>query len=257
MKLKIVKIGGKILEHESLLSGFLDDLSQLEGPKVLVHGGGQKASSLATQLGIPVQMNDGRRVTCEQTLEVITMVYGGLLNKKVVVQLQSRGCDAIGLSGADANLIGAVRRPVADIDYGFAGDISQVNTKRLTSLVDTGLTPVFCAITHDGNGQLLNTNADTVAASLAVSLSQQFEVELYYCFELNGVLRDPQQAETVIPHINKRYYQSLIEEGVVQGGMLPKLHNCFDALEKGVKQIHIGSAAMIKNDNHLKTTLSL
>ncbi|GJM33432.1 MAG: acetylglutamate kinase [Saprospiraceae bacterium] len=244
-KLTIVKIGGKLLESEQLLAVTLQHFTHLQGAKMLVHGGGKAADQWCTALGISPIMKDGRRITDAATLEVVTMVYAGLENKKVVSQLQALGCDAIGLSGADANSILAHKRPVGVIDFGFAGDIDFVNAPRLKTLLEIGLSPVFCAITHDGQGLLLNTNADTIAAEMAKALTEYFEVRLFYCFEKAGVLADPADEQSVIPQLDQFAYQSGKKAGTIAAGMLPKLDNAFAALNAGVYSVNIGNPASL------------
>ncbi|MGB5321366.1 acetylglutamate kinase, partial [Lutimonas sp.] len=233
-KLHIVKIGGNVINSSGQLDLFLYDFAKLDGLKILVHGGGRKATEMADSLGLQPRMIGGRRVTDKANLEIVTMVYAGLLNKNIVAQLQKSGCNALGLSGADANLIRAHKRIVKDIDYGFAGDIDEVDDQTIGLFLKAGLVPVFSAITHDKQGQLLNTNADTIAAELAKSLSRDFEVELVYCFEKNGVLREVEDDDSVIEQIDTNKYESLKKGGVIAEGMLPKMDNCFDALQNGV-----------------------
>lgn len=255
--LKVVKIGGNIINNEEVLFSFLRDFSELEGPKILVHGGGRKATEVSTSMGFVPKMINGRRVTDEATVEVVTMVYAGLLNKKITAQLQKNSCNAIGLSGADANCILAHKRIVKDIDYGFAGDIDEVNSEIIDVLLQNNVTPVFCAITHDNNGQLLNTNADTIASEVSIGMSELYTTELNYVFELKGVLEDINNKDSVITEINSEMYKQLVAKGVIADGMLPKLHNCFEALEKGVNKVKIGDALLVKKSTKLYTTLSL
>ena len=245
-KLSVVKIGGNVIENRRALAAFLNDFAALEGSKIIVHGGGKEATLMAQQLGIPVQMIDGRRVTDAATLDLITMVYGGKINKTIVAQLQAHGCNALGFTGADGNSITALKRSPQPVDFGFVGDVSKVETALLKVLFKQGITPVFCAITHDGAGQLLNTNADTVAASLAKALATDFEVQLMYCFEKKGVLENVEDNASVLPKINAELYEKLKQENKIHSGMLPKLHNCFDALQQGVKHVFIGDAEMIR-----------
>ena len=254
-KLKLVKIGGNILNDASQLAIFLEDFSRLEGDKILVHGGGKKASEIGQAMGISPKMVDGRRITDEDTLEIVTMVYAGLINKNVVAQLQAHSCNAIGVSGADGNMIQAIKRPVKAIDYGYAGDVVQVQGNQLKLVLEAGLVPVFCPITHNQKGQLLNTNADTIAAELAAGLSDFYEVELNYVFEADGVLKDVSDKTSVIDTINSEYYRELIANGVISDGMLPKMHNCFDALKRGVSEVRIGGIALIKSNASIYTTL--
>ncbi|MEP5341228.1 MAG: acetylglutamate kinase [Algibacter sp.] len=256
-KLSIVKIGGNIIEDEASLSAFLKLFSNLEGKKILVHGGGKRATHIASKLGIESKMINGRRITDADTLEVITMVYGGLVNKNVVAKLQALNIDAIGLTGADINSITSDKRPVKDIDYGFVGDVKQVAHNSIDKLIQADFTPVFCAITHDGNGQLLNTNADTITSQVAVGMSALYETSIYYCFELNGVLEDINDKSSVVKHIDSNIYKDLLEKGIIADGMLPKLENCFDALRNGVNNINMGNTSMLtqENDNFTKITL--
>ncbi|MBC9798122.1 acetylglutamate kinase [Sinomicrobium weinanense] len=256
-KLSIVKIGGNIIENESALSDFLRDFAVMEGQKILVHGGGRTATRIAEQLGVPAKMVGGRRITTRETLDVIVMVYGGLANKNIVSRLQSFDCNAIGLSGADGNIIISDKRPVKDIDYGFAGDIRQVNATTIKALLESGMTPVCCAITHNKKGQLLNTNADTITSEVAIAMSEHFETSLYYCFEKKGVLRSVEDDNSVIEHINTEKYEQLLQENVISDGMLPKMHNCFNALQRHVHRVYIGLPGMIAGKEKLFTTLTL
>lgn len=255
--LSIFKIGGNIIEDEGQLQQFLRLFSLVQGYKILVHGGGKKASELLPKLGIVPKMINGRRITDAKTLDVVTMVYGGLVNKTIVAQLQALGINTIGMSGADANSIQAHKRPVKDIDYGFAGDVDGINTHKLTEILNIGLTPVFCALTHDQKGQLLNTNADTIASVLAAGLSGQFDTTLNYCFELNGVLKDIKDKASVIQKIDSKSYEKLLEEGSIAEGMLPKLHNCFQALKNGVSEVRIGNLGLFEKENITYTRLVL
>lgn len=253
----IVKIGGGLLESPDLLTPFLKAFADLPGAKILIHGGGQRATQVSQRLGISPKMHEGRRITDAETLEVALMVYGGLANKTVVAKLQALGCPALGVSGADGNLIRAVKRPVKTIDYGFVGDVTQVNTPSLLALLTAGFVPVFCALSHDGQGQMLNTNADTIAAEVAIALGKDYESRLYYCFEKDGVLRDVLDSESVIPRIDPALYEDLKLEGVIAAGMLPKLHNCFQALKRGVGKVFIGSPNLLiaPNSKHTEITL--
>ena len=256
-QLHIFKIGGNIINDEVALESFLKDFSALEGPKLLVHGGGKRANEISEDLGLQPKMIAGRRVTDEATLEVVTMVYAGLLNKKITAQLQKLNCNALGLSGADANCILAHKRMVAEVDYGFAGDVDAVNAEFITVLLQNKVTPVFCAITHDKNGQLLNTNADTIASEISIAMSDFYVVALNYVFELKGVLSTIADKNSVIPNINLIKYEQLIEDGIISEGMIPKLHNCFNALKKGVQKVNIGDASLLKKTNNLHTELSI
>ncbi|MCF7559132.1 acetylglutamate kinase [Sabulilitoribacter multivorans] len=256
-KLSIVKIGGNIIEDDVLLKAFLKLFSNLPGKKILVHGGGKRATRIASKLGIKSKMIDGRRITDAETLEVITMVYGGLVNKNIVAQLQALQVDAIGLTGADINSIVSDKRPVKTVDFGFVGDVKKVAHNSIDKLIQANFTPVFCAITHDGNGQLLNTNADTITSQVAVGMSELYDTSIYYCFELNGVLKDINDKNSVIKHIDSKVYSELLEQGIIADGMLPKLENCFDALKHGVKTINMGNTSMLtqENDNFTRITL--
>ncbi len=244
-KLNIVKIGGAIIEQKEKLLSFLKDFTGIKGPKVLVHGGGKRATAWAEKLGIPVQMKDGRRVTNLDTLELITALYAGQVNKSIVAHLQGLGCNALGLSGADADSIKAVKRPVGSINYGFVGDVTWVNNDWFNQIFKQNIIPVYCAITHDGNGQLLNTNADTITAEIGKSLAKDFEIKLNYCFELPGVMKDIEDSSSLIKKINKQSYQNLLLTNTISQGMIPKLQNAFDALDGGVSEVAIGNSKMI------------
>lgn len=238
--LHLFKIGGAVLEDYEELEEALGFFSNLPGRKLLVHGGGRRASQLSRQLGIEPKMHEGRRITDTAALEVAVMVYAGLENKKVVSLLQALNCNAIGLSGADANVLLAEKRPAKDIDYGYVGDIRKVNTRSLSALLEAGLTPVLCAITHDGKGQLLNTNADTIAAELAIALAWQYQANLYYCFEKPGVMMDVEDADSVIPYLDPQSYAGYRERGIIAEGMIPKLDNAFRALKAGAASVQAG-----------------
>ncbi|WP_300812469.1 acetylglutamate kinase [uncultured Bacteroides sp.] len=244
-KLTLIKVGGKIVEEEATLHKLLDDFAAIEGLKVLVHGGGRSATKLAERLGIESRMVDGRRITDAETLRVVTMVYGGLVNKNIVAGLQARGVNALGLTGADMDVIRSVKRPVKEVDYGFVGDVKQVNATLLGDLIAKGVVPVMAPLTHDGEGHLLNTNADTIAGETAKALARLFDVTLVYCFEKKGVLRNEADDDSVIPTITPAEFRRLTDEGVIQGGMIPKLENAFQALEAGVTEVVITSAAAI------------
>lgn len=256
-QLSIIKIGGNVINSNAQLDSFLSDFKALQGLKILVHGGGRKATEIADSMGLEPKMIGGRRVTDEANLEIVTMVYAGLLNKNIVAKLQAKDCNALGLSGADANVIRAHKRIVKEIDYGFAGDIDEVENKTIALFLNGGIIPVFSAITHDRQGQLLNTNADTIAAELAKGLSADFDVELIYCFEKMGVLKDMEDEESVIENINSESYKLLKSEGVINEGMLPKLENCFNSLQNGVRKVIIGKSEMIKDRSKKHTTLTL
>jgi len=256
-KISIVKIGGNIIEDENALKQFLQLFSKLVGKKILIHGGGKRATQFASKLGIASKMIDGRRITDKETLEVITMVYAGLVNKKIVAQLQAFETNAMGLTGADINSIQSEKRPVKEFDFGFVGDVKQVNHHGIDTLMTAGFTPVFCALTHDGNGQLLNTNADTIASQIAIGMSAIYTTTLYYCFELKGVLNDFEDKESVIQKIDSKTYKELLAAGTISAGMLPKLENCFDALQKGVAEVRIGNTSLFSEKNNLHTTIAL
>src|ERR1700744_1296254 len=242
MQLSIIKIGGNIIDDEAKLSAFLDLFGAVPGKKILVHGGGKLATKVAEGLGVRQELVDGRRITDAETLKIVTMVYAGTINKNIVAQLQARHCDAIGLSGADGNAIMAHKRTHATTDYGYAGDVDVVNTSLLTSLLLLNKTLVFSPITHDGKGQLLNTNADTIAQELARGLSSGFEVTLVYSFEKSGVLLDAEDDSTVISRLGPAYYQELKDRKLIFAGMIPKLDNAFAALRSGLGKVIIGRA---------------
>lgn len=254
--LKIIKIGGNIIDNEAALNAFLKDFSKIESPKILIHGGGKLATKLSNQMGVEVKMIEGRRITDQDTLDIITMVYAGKINKDIVAKLQANQCNAIGFSGADGNAIVSIKRPVKTIDYGFVGDVVKVNTETLEILLKNKVTPVFCAITHDENGQLLNTNADTIASELAIAFANMYHTELYYCFEKNGVLKDVNDDNSVIQHIDSNNYQSLIDHKIIADGMLPKMNNCFHAINKNVEKVCIGKPEILFNKNANYTTIT-
>jgi len=255
--LSIIKIGGNIIDDASELSQFLSDFSKIQGHKILVHGGGKSATRTAKSIGLIPQMIDGRRITDANMLEVVVMVYAGQINKNIVAQLQANDTNAIGFSGADGNLIQSEKRNHPIIDYGFVGDVQKVNTPLLQTLISSGIVPVFCAITHDKKGQLLNTNADTIASELAIALSEVFEVTLNYCFEKPGVLYDAEDDSSVIEKMNQELYAKLKSEKAIHSGMIPKLDNCFNSLSKGVQKIKIGHHKMLKNTNAIHTSIEL
>lgn len=247
--LTIVKVGGKIVEEEVTLEHFLNNFSKLKGKKILVHGGGRSATKLADELGIESKMINGRRITDRYTLQIVTMVYGGLVNKNIVAGLQALDINALGLTGADMNIIQSDKRPVREIDYGYVGDVKYVNTEALQTLLNTNITPVLAPLTHDGKGTLLNTNADTIAAETAQALSSIYDVTLIYCFEKNGVLMDENNEDSVISLINKNNFKEYLDSGVIQGGMIPKLDNAFNSIEKGVKEVLITKADNLACDS--------
>ena len=244
-KLTIIKVGGKIVEESDTLNQLLADFSKIPGYKLLVHGGGRSATRIAESLGIESRMVNGRRITDAETLKVVTMVYGGLVNKNIVAGLQAKGVNAIGLTGADMNVIRSVKRPVKEVDYGFVGDVKQVDAEVLVSLICRGAVPVMAPLTHDGEGHVLNTNADTIAGETAKALADAFDVTLVYCFEKKGVLKDENDDNSVIPVITPDLFRQYVAEGVIQGGMIPKLENAFSAVEAGVRQVIITQASAI------------
>lgn len=241
-KLTIIKVGGKIVEEPETLSDLLQRFSGIEGNKVLVHGGGRSATAIAAQLGIESKMVNGRRITDAETLKVVTMVYGGLVNKTIVSKLQALGINALGLTGADMNYMRSEKRPVKEVDYGFVGDVMEVNADLLADLIAKGVVPVLAPLTHDKQGNLLNTNADTIAGEAAKALAKHFEVTLIYCFEKKGVLMNAEDDESVIPEINQALFKEYVEKEIIQGGMIPKLENAFDAISSGVKEVVITKA---------------
>src|SRR5574344_1529247 len=247
-KLNVIKVGGGIVEDGEALSHLIDNFSSIGGPKVLVHGGGRTATEVAAKLGIESKLVGGRRITDAQTLKVVTMVYGGLINKDIVAKLQAKGNNALGLTGADLNCILSDKRPVKDLDYGFAGDVKKVDTGILSELIMKGVVPVMAPLTHDGNGNMLNTNADTIASEVAKALAGSFEVTLTFCFEKKGVLSNPEDEESVIKEITPATYEVLKSDGTVSGGMIPKLDNAFRALRAGVNKVVITEAGELGKD---------
>ncbi|WP_205771778.1 acetylglutamate kinase [Mucilaginibacter terrenus] len=259
--LHVIKIGGNVIDNSENLHRFLKDFTALEGFKILVHGGGKVATQVSESMGVEARMIDGRRITDIDTLRIVTMVYGGLINKNIVAQLQRYGTNAIGLTGADGNFIRAKKRPVKIIDYGFAGDLTEnsINPESIGKLLDSGFTPVFCALTHDGEGQLLNTNADTIASALAVALSELYDTTLVYCFEKKGVLQDIDDEDSLIREIDLERYEKLKTDQIIHSGMLPKMDNAFTAISCGVKAVIIGHSddlGQLKKDKGFGTRLS-
>jgi len=244
-QLTLIKVGGKIVEEEQELDRLLSDFSAINGYKILVHGGGRLATQLASALGVESRMVDGRRITDAETLKIVTMVYAGWVNKMIVARLQALKINAIGLTGADMNVIRSVKRPVREIDYGFVGDVEKVDYELLTMLLQRNIVPVLSPLTHDKQGNLLNTNADTIAGEVAKALAGTFEVTLVYCFEKSGVLRDEQDEDSVIPIIDRALFQKYQSEGIISGGMIPKLENAFQAIDAGVKRVIITKASEI------------
>lgn len=251
-KLTIIKVGGKIVEEADSLNKLLNDFASIPGNKLLVHGGGRSATKIAAQLGIETKMIDGRRVTDKEMLSVVTMVYGGLVNKTIVAQLQARDINAIGLTGADMNVILSHKRNPNPVDFGFVGDVDTVDGKRLASLIDSGIVPVMAPLTHNHQGDMLNTNADTIAGEVAKALTPYYDVTLMYCFEKAGVLQDENDDSSVIPHISEADFARLIENKIVQGGMIPKIQNAIAAVNAGVKEVIITKATAINTDQGTK-----
>jgi len=241
-KLTLIKVGGQIVEEPETLQKLLLDFAKIEGHKVLVHGGGRAATRIAAQLGIESQMVNGRRITDEKMLEVVTMVYGGLVNKKIVAGLQALNINALGLTGADLNYMRSEKRPVKEVDYGFVGDVKAVDAGILADLISKNAVPVLAPLTHDKKGNLLNTNADTIAAEAAKALAKYFDVTLMFCFEKKGVLRNPDDDDSLIPEITEMLFNRYVADGTIQGGMIPKLENSFDAIRAGVKEVIITKA---------------
>lgn len=248
-QLSIVKIGGNIIDNPDALQQFLADFHQLPGKKILIHGGGVMASKIAQQLGIETQMVDGRRITDADTLKTVTMVYAGWINKNIVASLQHNGCNAIGLSGADANVIPSTRRSPIPIDFGYVGDPNsdQVNSTFISQLIDSSVTPIFCAITHDGKGTLLNTNADTIANTVAAAMAPKYNTMLYYCFEMEGVLRDINKPDSIISTLTQNEAEACKAKGIITGGMIPKIDNAFQAIQQGVNEVLILHAKNLLN----------
>lgn len=256
-RLTVVKIGGKVIDSAPQLAEILKNFAQISGHKILIHGGGSMASEFGKKLGIKAKMVEGRRITDAQSLDIVTMIYAGLINKKIVASLQAQNCNALGLSGADGNSIKAHKRINKDLDYGFVGDIDEVNSQLIANLLSTGFTPVFSAITHDHNGQLLNTNADTIASSIASAMAKSYEVRLLITFEQKGVLSDPKDPGSVISSINETSFKKMQASGVISAGMIPKMDNGFDALNRGVKEVIVTSFSNIVDLNQPYTQLTL
>ncbi len=248
-KLYVIKIGGNVIDDPVQLDTFLTDFSAINNKKILVHGGGKIATSIGNKLNIESKYVDGRRITDDETIDLVTMVYGGLVNKKIVAQLQAKHCNALGVTGADANLLPAKKRPVKEIDYGWVGDLNNedIDSKNWRLFLENGLTPVVAALTHDCNGYVLNTNADTIASVIAVNLSFFYTVELVFCFEKNGVLLDVENEDSVIENINPEKLLSLKESNKLFAGILPKIDNAFDAIHKGVNEVVIGNSSQLSS----------
>lgn len=244
-KITVIKVGGKIVEEPKALAALLDRFAAIKGAKVLIHGGGRSATKIAERLGIESKMINGRRITDEAMLQIVTMVYGGLVNKNIVAGLQARGINALGLTGADCNIIKAHKRPVGEVDFGFVGDVDYADGKMLSCLIEQGIVPIIAPLTHDGKGNLLNTNADTMAAETAKGLAQYYDVTLTYCFEFPGVMRNPEDENSLIEKIDKNIYKELLANGIVSGGMIPKIDNAFSSIDNGVTQVIITKADAI------------
>ncbi|MCK9342892.1 MAG: acetylglutamate kinase [Massilibacteroides sp.] len=254
-KLSIIKVGGKIVEENTSLKALLQTFAALPGKKILVHGGGRSATKMASSMGLESKMVNGRRITDEAMLRIVTMVYGGLVNKTIVAGLQALGTNALGLTGADINAIRSVKRPVEEVDYGFVGDVVQVNGTGLRDLLDLDIVPVMAPLTHDAKGTILNTNADTIAGETAKELANYYEVTLVYCFEKNGVLLDENEEDSVIKVLRPDLYAELKEKKVICGGMIPKLDNAFAAVQAGVKEVLITKASNLGSTNGTRITL--
>lgn len=246
-RLTIIKVGGKVVEEEESLNALLEQFNRVSGNKILVHGGGSAATNFANRLGLQTQLVEGRRITDEAMLEVVTMVYGGLINKRIVAKLQARGCNAIGLTGADLDLIRAVKRPVKEIDYGYVGDIEDVNSRDLRILIEENAVPVIAPLTHDGQGNILNTNADTIASEVAIELSNYYSVYLFYCFDKKGVLSDPNDENSIIYDLDPALFQKYQQEGIISEGMIPKLETGFRAKRNGTREV------LITNPNNISS----
>ncbi|MEO0898798.1 MAG: acetylglutamate kinase [Bacteroidota bacterium] len=257
--LYVIKVGGKILETPDKLELVLDQFASIKGKKILVHGGGRTATQLAEKLGIEAPMVNGRRITSDDMMEIAVMVYGGLMSKNLVARLQARRVNALGLSGADLNLILAHKRPVKDIDYGWAGDVDALHATHLDLLLSNDIVPVFAPLTHNGKGQMLNTNADTIASTVARGMTEKYEVTLAYIFEMPGVMKDPDDMDSLISFVNPELFKSYQANGEISGGMIPKLSNAFEAIDHGVSKVLIGrydAIDKIGSQEYIGTTLS-
>jgi len=252
-KILVVKIGGNLINNSQILNRFLKSFAKIETKKILIHGGGNQVTKLSKKLNLNVKITNGRRITSIQDLEVATMIYAGSLNKTLVTKLQSFNCNSIGLSGADANLIESVKRPVKEIDYGLVGDIKKINSIFLKNLIDQNLIPVICSITHDKNGQLLNTNADTISSEIAISLTEYYTVDLIYCHEKNGVLSNPNDDNSTFGQLNEKEFSNYLKLNIISNGMIPKLTNSFYALNNGVKSVKIAGQSLDEID--IKSTI--
>jgi len=258
-KVTVIKVGGAVVEDTERLTALLDNFASIPGKKILVHGGGRRATKIATQLGIESHMVGGRRITDSKMLEVVTMVYGGLVNKNLVAQLQAKGVNALGLTGADMDVIRSHKRPLKKVrmddgtdemvDFGYVGDVDRADGKRLAQLLDSGVTPVVAPLTHDGQGNILNTNADTMASTVAKALAEYYDVTLVFSFEKKGVLANPDDDDSVIPVITRESYKKYVEDGVISGGMMPKVENALAAVDAGVKKVVITLATNINKED--------
>lgn len=258
--IKVIKVGGNVIDNPLKLDRFLKDYAALSGAKILIHGGGKIATDLSKTLGIETQMIDGKRVTDLETLKIVTMVYAGLINKNIVAKLQLHGCNALGLTGADANIIPATKRKDPKVDWGFVGDVlsEKINIEKLELLLNNELNPVFSAITHDGKGNLLNTNADTIASALATALAKAgHAVSLVYCFEKKGVMLDVEDEKSVIKKITPGYYNELKEKNIIHSGMIPKLDNAFKSIGEGVQEVKICQAEDLNDFENAGTTVRM
>ena len=253
-RLTIIKVGGKVVEDTVTMNALLDQSNKISGNKILVHGGGSIATEIANQLGIETKMVEGRRITDAAMLDVVTMVYGGLINKRIVAALQARNCNAVGLTGADLGLIRAKKRLVQDVDYGFVGDVKEVNSRELRLLINENVVPVIAPLTHDGSGQLLNTNADTIASEIGIELSAYYNVFLFFCFDKKGVLLDQNNDSSIIYDLDSMLFQQYKEEGIISAGMIPKLENGFRAKRNGVKEVLITNAENFANGRGTRLT---
>lgn len=249
-KLSVIKIGGAVIENQEMLEAFLEDFQKIAGPKILIHGGGRIATEIGNKQGIKANMVEGRRVTDDQTIDLVTMVYGGLVNKKMIARLQAMGINAIGMTGADGGIIKSEKRPVKNgVDYGWVGDPKEVNGEVLEKLLMARLTPVIAPLTHDGKGKILNTNADTMAGTVAVAMTAYYEVELSLTFELEGVMKDVNDPNSMIPTFRQDYFEEMKVSGAIHAGMIPKLENAFYALNQGVKAVRICKFDQIHSNN--------
>lgn len=255
--LTIIKIGGKVLNNPEALQEILSDFASIQGPKIIVHGGGSDATVLAQKLGLEAKMVNGRRITDAPMLDIVVMTYAGLLNKNIVAKLSALKTPAIGLTGADGNCITSSKRIHPEIDFGFVGDVQEVNHLFIHSILEQNVVPVFCAITHNEEGQLLNTNADTIASEVAIAMAKLYNVKLFYCFEKQGVLEDVDNEDSVIENINEKLYQDLKQKNAIHSGMIPKLDNCFYALQNQVSEIQIGLPKALNNTNVKRTSIRL